>query len=251
MRTQLAEVRQFPATAGYDTSSALSERAVLMASSTLFSGLSAAECLHLASCGRTRRFANDEILFMQGQRVQQLMLIMTGSVKLTQLSSTGNEVILWMTGAKQAIGLSARPSGEEGTHSCTARAMEPCTALIWDYARHAALLEQYPRIRGNVNHILSTRLEELEERFREVSTERVAKRLALALLRLMRHVGRPHQSGTRVSLSREEMAQMIGTTLFTTSRILSKWSESGLVLARRDGVVICDARCLEQEAEMA
>jgi CRP-like cAMP-binding protein len=122
--------------------------------------------------------------------------------------------------------------------------MEQCRALTWEYTRLQNLLVEYPQIRNNINQILSNRLNELEERFREVATEKVAKRLALALLRLLKQVGKESQGGVEISLSREELAQMTGTTLFTISRILSKWGEEGFVLPHREAVLVRDARRL-------
>jgi CRP-like cAMP-binding protein len=124
--------------------------------------------------------------------------------------------------------------------------MEQCKALTWEYDRLQRLLAEYPQIRKNISRILSNRLNELEERFREVATEKVAKRVALALLRLLKHVGKQSPGGIEVSLSREELAQMTGTTLFTISRLLSKWGEEGFVLPRREAVVIRDPRRLQQ-----
>ena len=126
------------------------------------------------------------------------------------------------------------------SHSCSARAMEQCKALIWDYARLQALLTTYPQIRKNTCQILVGRLQELEERFREVATEKVAKRLALTLLRLLKQVGKVSKGGTEICLSREELGQMTGTTLFTISRILSRWAERGVVVPRREAVLVSD-----------
>jgi CRP-like cAMP-binding protein len=218
--------------------STIAERAVMMCGSALFTGLTEQECREIAACAKARSFARDELLFLQGHPVRNLMLIQTGCVKLTQLSSSGNEVILWMTGEGEAVGVNA--DAPSSTHSCSARAMEQCRALSWEYARLQNLLAEYPQIRKNINQILHGRLSELEERFREVATEKVAKRLALVLLRLLKTVGRHHQGGIQVSLSREELAQMTGTTLFTISRILSKWAEDGFVLPRREAVLVRD-----------
>ena len=80
----------------------------------------------------------------------------------------------------------------------------------------------------NISQILAGRLQELEERFREIATEKVAKRLALALTRLLKQVGKKTPEGIEISLSREELAQLTGTTLFTISRILSKWADQAL-----------------------
>lgn len=175
---------------------------------------------------------------MQGQPVRNLVLLQAGSVKLTQLSSGGEEVILWMNGKGDAVAVNHEVPG--CNHTCSARAMEQCRTLTWEYSRLQALLEDYPQIRKNINQILAGRLQELEERFREVATEKVAKRLALTLLRLLKRVGTQHQSGIQISLSREELAQMTGTTLFTISRILSRWGDEGFILPRREAVVIRD-----------
>lgn len=250
MTTSAAVVRPFPRRFPSPDNSILSERVALMCASALFSCISPTDCLEIASWARMRVYARDEALFMQGQASQGLMLIQAGSAKLTQLSSGGSEVILWMSGHGEAIGIFADPMNNSSVHSCSARALERCSTLTWDHSRINMMLEQYPRIRTNMTHILSSRLEELEERFREIATERVAKRLAFALLRLTKQVGRPHNSGTLVSISREELGQLIGTTLFTISRILSKWNETGLVLARREAVVVCDARHLQSQAEL-
>ncbi len=222
----------------------LAERVVLMCASALFTGLTTQQCRTIASCAKARLFARDELLFMQGQPVRNLVLIQTGSVKLTQLSPHGNEVILWMNGQGDAVGV--HPELPACSHTCSARAMEQCRALTWEYTRLQILVAEYPQIRNNISQILSNRLNELEERFREVATEKVAKRLALTLLRLAKQVGKRHDGGVQVSLSREELAQMTGTTLFTISRILSKWGEEGFVLPRRESVVVRDRQRLEQ-----
>jgi len=125
--------------------------------------------------------------------------------------------------------------------------MEQCNASVWEYARLKDLLAKYPQIGKNISKIMSNRLDELQERFREVATEKVSQRLALALLRLMKQVGKPMFGGTELSLSREELAQTVGTTLFTISRILSKWAEEGFVLPRREAVVVLDAQRLALE----
>jgi CRP-like cAMP-binding protein len=170
------------------------------------------------------------------------VLIQSGSVKSTQLSPNGNEVILWMNGSGDAVSMPAESAA--CSHTCSARAIEQCRALTWEYARLQNLLAEYPQIRKNISQILSTQLNELEERFREVATEKVAKRVALTLLRLLKRVGKQSPSGVEVSLSREELAQMTGTTLFTISRILSKWGEQGFVLPRREAVLIRDPQRL-------
>jgi CRP-like cAMP-binding protein len=214
-----------------------------MCASALFTGLTERDCMEIAACARARTFARDELLFAQGQPVRSVILLQSGSVKHTQLSADGNEVLLWMSGSGDAVNV--QPESSTRCHTCTARAMDHCKALVWEYGRLQALLNQYPRIRENISRILAGRLKELEERFREVATEKVATRLALTLLRLMKRIGAHTSEGIQISLSREELAQMTGTTLFTISRILSRWAEKGLITARRESILIGDPKRLE------
>jgi len=86
--------------------------------------------------------------------------------------------------------------------------------------------------------ILTKSLHELEARFCEISTRKVAQRLALELARLLPHVGKEVGGVIEINLSREELAQMTATTLFTVSRQLSLWEQQGIVSLRRLGVVV-------------
>ncbi len=195
---------------------------------------------------RITRFARNESLFSQDQPIHKLIMIRTGSVKLTQVSSEGKEVILWLNGPGDAVGIHAAGSN----HSCSARAMERCQVLVWDAALLKALISRHPRIQINLQTIMASRLIELEERFREIASERVPKRLALVLMRLLKSVGKGSREGVDVVITREELAQMTGSTLFTISRILSKWANFGFIIPRREGVVIVDAERLRRHAEL-
>jgi len=223
----------------------IAERIVMMCGSAVFTGLTESECLEIASCARARTFARDELLFMQGQPAGSLVMLHAGSVKHTQLSSNGDEVILRMSGKGDPVGIPAELLS--CGHTCSARAMEQCRTSVWEYSRLKDLLTKYPQIGRNISKIMSNWLDELQERFREVATEKASQRLAFALLRLMKQVGKPTFGGVEVSLSREELAQTIGTTLFTISRILSKWGDEGFVLPRREAVVVLDAHRLRLE----
>ncbi len=90
-----------------------------------------------------------------------------------------------------------------------------------------------------------SQLNELEQRFREIATENVARRLAFAMVRLAKQVGKQSPQGIELSLTREELAQLTGTTLFTISRLLSKWTDLGIVTPRREAVLIRDLNGLK------
>jgi len=223
------------------------EQLPIMCSSCIFSGLSEHECLEIASFSLMRTFARNQLLYAQGQPVQSLFLLHSGSVKETQVSSTGNEALLRISARGDVVNVQADWAVRGNT--CSARAIESCKALVWEYRRIEWLSEKYPQLRRNITEILVGQLEELKERFREVATEKVTARLVLLLTRLVNHVGRPCKEGIRVSLNREELAQMTGTTVFTISRLLSAWSCQGFLQARREAVIVTDPKRLELAIE--
>ena len=221
------------------------DQSELVGHTALFAGISPQERSEILSCARVTTFARGERLFSQDQPINKLLMIRTGSVKLTQLSADGREVILWMNGPGDAVGMHADAVGCD--HSCSARAMERCQVFVWEHNLLQVLIARYPQIQVNLGRILASRLRELEERFCEIASERIPKRLALVLLRLLKSVGKEGRDGVELGLTREELAQMTGTTLFTISRILSRWAGFGFIVPRREGVVISDPdrlRCL-------
>jgi len=224
----------------------LMERLSFYKASTLGLGMSDQECFDLASRSRLRTFHRQDRLFMQGEPQRELFLLRSGYVKLTQLSHSGSEVLLWICGPGSVLGIRAEMNARP--YSCSAHAVKPCTAWSWDHEAIAFLMARNPRLRQNMSAILMDRVHELEERFRELATENVSRRLALALVRLSKEIGSQGPKGTEISLSREEMAQMTGTTLFSISRIISQWAKQKLVLPGRQTVVIPDMRRIESLA---
>jgi len=94
---------------------------------------------------------------------------------------------------------------------------------------------------------LEERLLEMEQRFREVSTEKVGSRLSSELVRLSDRLRRCTENGRlEITLSRAELAQLTGTTLFTVSRLLCQWQTQGIVRVRRESVLVQDFAALAQ-----
>jgi CRP-like cAMP-binding protein len=214
--------------------------------SALFAGLSPLQCGEILAYARIATFARNEILFSQDQPIHKLIMIRTGSVKLAQLSPDGKEVILWLNGPGDAVGMHADADG--ANHSCSARAMERCQVFVWESHILQVIIARYPRIQTNLGRILASRLSELEERFCEMASERVPRRLALVLIRLLKSVGKEGREGVAVVITREELAQLTGTSQFTVSRTLSKWAAFGFIVPRREGVVIIDLDRLRRHA---
>jgi CRP/FNR family transcriptional regulator, nitrogen oxide reductase regulator len=227
---------------GFENRSGLGERVALVQQFVLFAGLGAADCANIVSSAHERDFARRQTIFFEGDPMQQILLLTSGCVKVTQFGQNGSEVILRLSGPGEVLGSIEQCS--RATHCSTAQALQASRVLMWDAKVFESISERYPILRRNTARILGDRLRELEERFREISTEKVASRLSSQLVRLLNQVGRRVNGYVEISLSREELAQLTGTTLFTVSRLLSQWEQRGIVSARRETVLVRDLPAL-------
>jgi CRP-like cAMP-binding protein len=213
----------------------------------LFSGIPASEYATIFAGARRKEFGRGQVLYSEGESVRQVMLVTSGMAKINKLGMGGTEVILRLGVPGEFLGVDALLAARG--HCTTAQAFRSCRVLAWDAPAFKAMTERFPVVHQNMLRILSGYVLELEERFREVATERVGPRVARQLLRLALRIGRPIDGAVEVGLPREELAQMTGTTLFTVSRLLSAWEDCGLVKPRREAVTICDVQALRAIAE--
>jgi CRP/FNR family transcriptional regulator, nitrogen oxide reductase regulator len=225
-----------------DYGTALKHRASRVLSYPLFSGISSADCLKIVSAAHQKDFLRRQTIFREGDPVRQILVLVTGCTKITQIGQRGTEVILRLNGPGEVVGVFGSRSADN--HRSTARSLQSSTALVWEASDFEGLMERFPILRRNTVRILGERLLELEERFREVCTERVAPRLSSQIIRLLDQVGRRVDGAVEISLSREELAQLTGTTLFTVSRVLSGWEQQGILVTGRKVVSIRNLQAL-------
>ena len=208
----------------------------------LFSGIPEEECATIVAAAQERTYPRDKIVFFEGDLVRQVVLLTTGCVKLSQTSSQGQEVILRLVGPGESLCAECFP---KYSHCSTAQTMSPSTGLVWAAGQFEAVANRFPLFGRNISCVLLQTLNQLEVRFREICTEKVAPRLSSQLVRLVNQVGKQSGGHVEIRLSQRDLAQLTGTTLFTVSRLLSQWEEQGIVQPRRQGVVVLDLPALE------
>jgi len=214
----------------------------VLARPLLFSGVLPADYIRIVATARVKQFARREVLHIEGDPVQRVLLLISGFAKISKLGTTGMEVILRFGVPGDVLG--AADLFATGSHGASVQAFRPCRAFVWDAIAFRSLVERYPVLHPNMARILIGDLLELQERFREVATEKVGTRVARQLLRLEEQIGRHVNGAIEIGISREELAQMTGTTLFTVSRLLSAWEALGMVRPGRESVSICDVPLL-------
>jgi CRP-like cAMP-binding protein len=218
--------------------------------SPLFANIPPADCREIVAAAREGEFSRRVTIFLEGDPIRHVVLLTSGSAKVIKLGQNGTEVILRIAGPGDVVELAGPPAQDR--HRSTAQALRASTALIWEASAFQALAARFPALRHNILKVVAQRLQELEERYREISTEKVATRLSLQLVRLFNQLGRRvNGNGTlKLNLSREELAEMTGTTLFTVSRLLSEWKARGVLTAGRECVYVHNIQALREFGEI-
>lgn len=192
--------------------------------------------------------ARDECLFFEGDPATALFIVVEGRVKVAKQSESGQETILRVLAEGDLLAVVAALGDDR--YPASAQAIR--TARVWRLSAQSfeALIARHPPLALAVIRLLKAHVTETQELLRQMVAERVERRIAYALLRLMDKVGRASGEGIELSmpLSRQDLASMAGTTVETTSRVLSKFENAGIVQASRERVVIADPHALMEIA---
>lgn len=214
-----------------------------LANARPFAGLDEAAVDEAAAAGHRRQLSAGDTVFRQGEPADELFVLLKGRVKVTQVTSDGQQVVVRLLGPGEMMGCVAAWGG--GNYPGTATAQEETSVIGWSGVVLGRLVERYPLIARNLLGTVGHSLQETQTRLRELATERVERRLAHALLRLV------DKEGGSLRLTRQELAELAGTTLFTASRTLSAWEAQGLVEAGRGHVTVHRPGALAALAEGA
>jgi CRP/FNR family transcriptional regulator len=217
----------------------------LVRRTTMFRRLSQADRQRLTALARIDAFDKGAVIFSEGDQSDQLYTVVDGRVKVVKATARGTDLILDILGPGDPLGAVA--VYESRAYPATAIALEPTTCLILPRQAFFALLEAHPTLVRGLLTGLTHRLVELTNRLAELSGGRVEARLARFFLKLARNIGERRADGIFVplALSRQEIADMIGTTIETAIRVMSRWGKDHLVRTDKDGFLIVDQAALE------
>ena len=214
--------------------------ATFLGRTKLFGGLGAEELEAIAALATPRALRSGQAVFPQGGEPTHLHLVAAGRVKIWQGTGSGAPLTIRFMEPGEVPGCVA--VFRRIPYPATATAVVDSRILAWPWARVGELLERHPRIAANAVEVVGIRTEEMLHRMREFATEPVERRIARALLRLSGQAGRPVGAGVEIGflLSRQDIAEMTGSTLYTVSRTLREWERQGLVVSGRQRVVVRD-----------
>lgn len=214
----------------------------LLAEVPLFARLPAPTVERIASLFRPRRLCRGEFVFLEGEPSRTLNLLAEGRIKIIRETDQGRQVILRVIGPGELFGVSG--SWDAAAYPASARALDEVVVLQLPTRAFTELVAAHHDLAVAVITEMGRRLREAEARILDLQTERVEQRLARAILRLLEGTGRRPGGGMTVALSRQDLADLSGTTLSTTSRTLRAWHRQGLIVAGREHVGVLDPDAL-------
>jgi CRP/FNR family transcriptional regulator, nitrogen oxide reductase regulator len=191
-----------------------------------------------------RSFDKGQTLFSEGDDPDCLFIVADGRVKVFKTTARGTDVILAIFGPGDPVGAVA--IYEATPYPASAMAIEPTTCLLVPRQAFFSLLETYPTMVRALLSGLSQRLVELTNRLMELSGGHIEPRFARFFLKLAGDIGKRRPDGTFIpmALSRQELADMTGTTIETAIRIMSRWGKQDIVRTEKDGFLVIDRSAL-------
>ena len=215
----------------------------------LFDKMSDESLDKLLTHATSRRVPAGEIVFEQGGQATHFFLLLHGRLKVTQVTPSGQQIIVRVVHPGDLFGFAR--ALQRADYPGTAIAAVDSVALSWPTHLWPEFIDHHPKLAVSAMHTIGQRLEEAHTRIREMSTEEVERRVAHAVLRLTKNAGKAEGSGIRIDfpISRQDIAEMTGTTLHTVSRILSAWEGRGIVEGGRQKLLVRDVKALSAVAE--
>ncbi len=237
--------------AGVDPGPARNVEGALRAS-RLFGRLDEALVAQLARNAVRRKFERRAAIWHAGDPATSFTIIVHGLVEIVRRGREGGETILGIFGPRESVGDMA--ALEMAPYPADALALTEVEMLFVPASTVIEAMRAHPDVAAAVNRSLIEHTRALQEKIKIVTAGPVAQRLATLLLHLVDRFGDELDDGSLlvpVALSRSELARIVGATMETTIRAMSRWNKEGIVQTTPEGFVVRDADALRKLAGVA
>ena len=218
--------------------------------SDLFVGIAPEKLGDIFCRGHRRLLGSGESLFHEGDPALKCYFVLKGRFKLVKLHEQGKEAILRYIDSGELT--AAVSVFQEKDYPVTAIVVGDAEVVGWDKDTMLKLMLEYAPLAVNMLGFALDRIDELQTRYLELCAEQVEQRVARALLRIMRKSSHKISTGVQIDfrLSRKDLADYTGTTLYTVSRTLSLWEKKGWIKSGREQIVVTNPHALVKFAEI-
>jgi CRP/FNR family transcriptional regulator len=207
-------------------------REEILKQSLIFSSLKDEELAQLSQLAIEHSLHSDEFVFWEGDSPDYFYIVVEGRVKVVKHSSSGKEFIIAFFGPGEMFGEVA--VFEDKPYPASAQAAADTKILAIKQDKFLSFLSAHPRFALSIISVLGGRLRDAQTRLKDLAGERVEQRLARTLLMLSSKLG------STLPFTRQEIADMAGTTTETAIRITSQFKERGIIGSVRGKIIILD-----------
>ncbi|HEY52734.1 MAG TPA: Crp/Fnr family transcriptional regulator, partial [Caldilineae bacterium] len=175
-----------------------------------------------------------------------------GRVKLVRHTDHGRDVVMEVLGPGQLLGEMAVLDGRP--YSTTAQTLEEVAVVAIPRQDFFAMLERYPKVSMGVISELSRRLRLASELVRSLAVDRVEQRIARTIMRLAdiaasTYPGQEDAILIDLPLTRQDIAEMTGTTVETAIRVMSRFRKQGMISSVRGRILVTDQSALQRVSQ--
>ncbi len=218
-----------------------SDKAEILKRSFIFSSLNDEELGELADLATEHNFMSNEFILWDGDAPEWFYIVAEGNVKIVKHSSLGKEFIIAFFGPGEMFGEVA--VFENKPYPASAQAVTETRTVAIKREDFLSFLANRPQVALRIINVLGGRLRDAQGRLRDLAGERVEQRLASMLLMLSAKLG------TTLPFTRQEIADMVGTTIETAIRVMSHLKDRGIIRTVRGKVIILDEERLRLLSE--
>jgi CRP-like cAMP-binding protein len=216
---------------------------------TVFSEVPEPRLKQMAKEVTTLSLERHAMVWNEGDTCRQLYFLIDGRVKIIKHSETGKDVIIEIYGPRDAIGETTTLVG--GTYTTAAVCMSRTDLLCVPRAQIMDLLATVPGMALRSLRGMARRQRMLMQKIKELAAGGVEYRIAHLLLKLADRIGEERtEDGIAIPivLSRQDIADLVGTTVETAIRVMSRWRKMGIVTNDKRGILVRDRETLEDLA---
>ncbi|RBO95832.1 CRP-like cAMP-binding protein [Pseudochrobactrum asaccharolyticum] len=221
----------------------------LVSTLPIFAGMEENALDKLLSDAVQRNVPKGAKVFEQGEKAKLFYLLLQGRLKVMQVTADGQQLIVRVVHPGDLFGFALAIGRAE--YPGTPLAVMDSVVLAWPMHMMNGFLARNPTLAINAMQMIGQRLDQAHNRIREMSTQEVERRIAHTVIRLAQDAGIHEGADIRIDfpISRQDIAEMTGTTLHTVSRILSNWESKGLVKGGRQLLLVSNLSGLKRLAE--
>jgi len=193
----------------------------------------------LAQISIHRSVEEGGFFYMQGDKADYVHILSSGLAKLCKITADGQQANLRTIQPYQIFGaVGAVTTGS--LYPACAQALENSSALAIQSNFFHEVIEKSPELSFALMNLMTGYIREMQERFTDIVTTKVEERLGRIIIRLASQSGVKSNDGLYLELpfTHQDLAEMIGTTQFSVSRILTSWEKNGIIKIQRKKLLL-------------